>query len=75
MSRMHQINDDDLAELEKTLPLLQDCLFPELARNEAAAPRIRKMLGAVKRVLSDVRWGYGPPTEVIVIKGDEEVSS
>ena len=57
MSRLHQINEDDLAELERTLPLLQDNLMPELARNRDAAPRIRKMLGVVKRIQSDLRWG------------------
>lgn len=61
---MHQIYADDLEELERTLPLLQDCLMPEMARNKDAAPRIRKMLGLAKRILSDVRWGYGPPREV-----------
>jgi len=64
MSRMFQIHEDDLVELERTLPQIQDCLIVEMARNPDAAPRIRKMLGVVKRIASDVRWNYGPPTNI-----------
>ena len=65
--RLYQINDDDLAELERTLPLLQDCLMPSLAGE--AAPRVRKLLGQCKRILSDVRWSYGPPQDVEIHEG------
>lgn len=58
-----QITEDDLAELEHTLPQLQDDLFDKLTQPECA-PRLRRQLNRVKEILSNVRWNYGPPLEV-----------
>lgn len=68
MARRFQISEDDLAELEHTLPQLQDALFPELA-NPLIAPRLRRQLNRVKDILSNIRWGYGPPLEVERVDG------
>jgi hypothetical protein len=66
MPKLFQINEEDLATLEHTLPQLQDALFPELA-NPLVAPRLRVQLRRVKDILSNVRWNYGPPMNVEII--------
>lgn len=53
MSRLHQIYEDDLAELERSIPLIMLAI-------EAAPPKVRMKLRRVKEILSDVRWDYGP---------------
>lgn len=66
MSRMLQIREDDLATLESTLPRLADALYPSMDNP------LRVKLRQVQRILSDVRWNYGPPSEVAVIDPDRE---
>lgn len=71
MSRLHQITEDDLATLEKTLPQLADALMPALDN------RLRVKLRQVQSILSAVRWNYGPPSEVEVIdlnSGEDQIS-
>ncbi len=58
MSKLFQIKEDDLGALEATLPQLADALMPVLNN------RLRVQLRRVQQVLSDVRWNYGPPSEV-----------
>ena len=71
-TRLHQINEDDLATLERLLPLLQSDLFREMARRQGnGANAIRVKLRQSKDILSNVRWGYGPPLEVYVVPADE----
>lgn len=55
MSRMFQISEEDLAALEHTLPLLVDKLPPPIDN------KTRVQLRRVQRVVTDVRWNYGPP--------------
>lgn len=62
---LHQINDEDLATLEKTLPQLGLALMPILNN------RLRTQLRQVQRILSDVRWNYGPPGEVVSIPASD----
>lgn len=64
MARMLQIYDDDLSTLERTLPQLSDALMPVLDN------RLRMKLRQVQKILSDVRWNYGPPSNVEVISSD-----
>jgi hypothetical protein len=64
MARMLQIHEDDLAALERTLPQLSDALMPVLGN------RLRVQLRQVQKILSDVRWNYGPPSEVVVLPPD-----
>jgi hypothetical protein len=61
---LHQINEDDLACLERTLPQLGLALMPILNN------RLRVQLRQVQRILSDVRWNYGPPGEVETIRAE-----
>lgn len=60
MSRLLQIYESDLAELESALPAI-------MAAIEVAPPVIRMKFRRVKEILSDVRWDYGPHSEVETI--------
>ncbi len=63
-ARLFQIYEDDLAELERTLPQLADALMPVLDN------RLRVQLRRCKEIVSMVRWNYGPPGEVEIIPAD-----
>lgn len=58
MSKMYRIEEDDLAELERTLPQFVDVMFGNVN------PRVATQLRRVQKILSDVRWSYGPPSHV-----------
>ena len=65
--RLYQITEDDLAELERVLPeLLEPAVYVP-----AAPVRARKQFSRVKDIISNVRWNYGPPSEVEIIPCDE----
>lgn len=57
--KLYQITEDDLAMLESEMPRLMDSNLPTC--ND---PMTRKRWQAVKEILSNVRWNYGPPQEV-----------
>lgn len=59
MSRLYRITEEDLAILESELPRLL-----ESSMMECNDPIIRKRWEMVKSIVSNVRWDYGPPTEV-----------
>lgn len=63
-SRLFQIREDDLAELERIAPDLCQALFDKLGRGAPGATKLRKQLEKVRTILSDVRWNYGPPLDV-----------
>lgn len=63
--RLYQIYERDLVELERMLPELIEPLY---ASNQ---PRIRVQARRIKDILSNVRWNYGPHTNVEVIPADE----
>ena len=58
MARLFQINEEDLSELERTLPQFADAMMPVLDN------RLRVQIRRVQTILTNVRWDYGPPTEV-----------
>lgn len=58
MATLLQICDDDLADLERTLPQLADRLMPTMDN------RLRVQLRRCQQILSNVRWNYGPPLAV-----------
>ena len=68
MSRLFQITEDDLAELERLLPDLQDAVMTSRGYNDNN--RIRVQLRRVKDIVSNLRWNYGPPTNVGIIPVD-----
>ena len=59
--KLFQITEDDLAELER--------LVPELCWDFAAQldNRTRTKFRRCQTILSNVRWGYGPPEHVETI--------
>ena len=66
MPRFFQITEEDLGELERTLPHIADVLAkPELNNRQ------RVWIRRVQKIISDVRWNYGPPGEVKVIPGHD----
>lgn len=68
MPRMLQIHDDDLSDLERTLPEITDRLIGSM--DNALRIKIRR----VQKILSNVRWGYGPPSHVEKISLDGETT-
>jgi hypothetical protein len=64
---LHQINDADLGELERVLPQIVDRLYDRMDN------RLRTQIRTVQRILSDVRWNYGPPHNVHVIPADGDL--
>jgi hypothetical protein len=58
--KLFQITEDDLAELEHTLPDLCDAV----AMRPEATSQQRTQIRRVRRIISDVRWNYGPPEQV-----------
>ena len=56
--KMFQIYEDDLVELEHTLPQLADALAQRMNN------RLRVQLSRVQKILSAVRWNYGPMRNV-----------
>ena len=55
----YRITEDDLAVLESEIPRLMEAASP-LCND----PVHRKRWEAIKKILSDVRWNYGPYLEV-----------
>lgn len=68
-SRLYQIHEEDLAELERTLPQLVDALVPML-ENPLLAGKLRTQIRRLQTILSNVRWNYGPPSEVESVDPD-----
>lgn len=66
MSRLFQINEEDLGELESVLPQLAEAL------RSASDNKTRSQLRRVKLILSNVRWRYGPPEWVRVIPDEPD---
>lgn len=66
MPKMLQIHDDDLSDLERTVPEIADRLTGSMDN------ALRTKLRRVQTILSNVRWGYGPPSHVEKITSDDE---
>jgi len=64
--KMFQIHESDLAELEHMLPELCDVVTMTVG----STPRHRTLVRKVKSILSNVRWNYGPPSNVEVVDGN-----
>jgi hypothetical protein len=69
--RMFQITEADLVELERLLPVMCDWLYPSLAKSQPGSNKLRMQLRKVKDIVSNVRWNYGPPLDVGIIKCGE----
>lgn len=66
MPKLYQIHEEDLGELERTLPQLAEALMPVLDN------RLRVHLRRCQSILSNIRWNYGPPSDVQIIPTDDE---
>jgi phage-related protein len=60
VSKLYQIHEEDLAELERVMPELADLLTFSTDMDARTRVQLRK----VQKILSDVRWNYGPQTDV-----------
>lgn len=63
-TRLFQITEPDLAELERLLPDLLFDLLMSCATEGDPSPtsvRYRTMYRAVQQIVVNVRWNYGPP--------------
>lgn len=58
MAKLFQVYEEDLSELEQILPQLAQALTSTLDN------RLRMKLRRCQTILSNVRWDYGPPTNV-----------
>jgi len=68
MSKLFQIREDDLSELERLLPQFADVMIASLDN------RLRLQFRRAQSIMSSVRWNYGPPCDVEVsqVEGDDE---
>lgn len=64
--RMFQVTEDDLAELERTMPQFLDALYPHLNN------RLRVQFRRVQEIVTNVRWNYGPPQHVEIDRVEGE---
>lgn len=67
-TKFYQIREHDLGLLEKCLPILHEAVSPESLR----WPQVQVALEECKRIVSDIRWNYGPHQERIVTPGRED---
>lgn len=67
--KLFQINEDDLAELERSMPEL--CRLVSELPNYNQNHWIKAMIRRVQRVITNVRWDYGPPGEVHTMPADD----
>lgn len=67
--KLFRISEDDLARLEHVLPELCLSMYEQMAG--PAAPRLRKQWSEVREIVANVRWDYGPPSEVEIIPAGE----
>ena len=64
--KLFQIYESDLGILERALPILQEAL---MRGGVVTEPSVQVALSECKEIVSNVRWDYGPPSEVERIDG------
>jgi hypothetical protein len=62
MSKLFHITESDLQRLEAALPRIHDHCGMLLN-----SPDLQILFGEAKEILSNVRWDYGPHTDVSVV--------
>lgn len=62
-----RISEPDLQKLEAALPRL--CEHMGEANNR---PQVQMLFSELKEIVSNVRWEYGPPLEVTVMRPRDE---
>lgn len=69
MSKLFAIYEDDLAELERALPDMADRLKGKMDN------RLRTQIRRLQAIMTNVRWGYGPPSHVEKVEPSDDESS
>lgn len=59
MSKLFRVYEEDLQKLEHALPRIADRCISLM--ND---PELQVLFQEVKEIVSNVRWDYGPPSEV-----------
>lgn len=69
-TKTFMIPDDDLSILERSIPVLHDVcsMVPEAYFR----PDVQVAIEECKRIVSSVRWGYGPFLEIHKIKAVDQ---
>lgn len=63
-TRLLQITEPDLAELERLLPKILNDHVMQSGNDGPTSQRLRVAYISIQRILTNVRWDYGPATEV-----------
>jgi hypothetical protein len=66
MSKLFQIEEEDLCKLEHILPELAQALMPSLNN------KLRVQLRQCQSILSNVRWSYGPAGQVEILPANND---
>ena len=66
MSKVYQVTEENLVELERIIPEL----YQSIAIH--CQPYQRTRFRQIKNMLSDIRWGGGPYSEIYQIPADAE---
>lgn len=64
--KMFQITEDDLAELERVIPDVCAKLQFSAGINPQSSTQIRRL----QKIMTDIRWNYGPYQEIKTIPAD-----
>lgn len=67
MSKLYRVSEEDLVELERIIPEMCDRHIETLTN--AHRTKIRRL----QTILSNVRWDYGPPTNVTSFPANESI--
>lgn len=73
MSRLFQIHEQDLADLEALLPPVMNAAIFASANAQAdeeskeTSRGLRTTYRRVQTILTNVRWDYGPPEQVGIV--------
>lgn len=70
-TKSYTVTESDLVDLEKILPDVFWGMLP-LMVNEEFARRLRVKWRRVQSIVSDIRWGNGPPSEVGIISAGDD---
>jgi hypothetical protein len=71
VSESFQVSEEDLAELEHTLPKAFMDLQMFTANNHPSANRVRVQFSRVQKILTNIRWRYGPWEQVQIVDPNE----
>lgn len=64
------VPENDLAILEKCIPMLHEIV--SMVPGAYMRPDVLVAIEESKRILSDIRWGYGPFQEITIIPTKDE---